>query len=268
MRRSIQTKRAWILACGTFFFLLPSPADAQFGPMSCIECHTDPAAGGVHGGFRALTNLTDDQIDAMCMSCHDGSYTNPQGVDAPEAAVHQNKNPGEERDEYGDFKAGCRDCHTNHSPLLAGDGTANPNLKMLGLKVNEASSSDGIARIRKPVILDVNGNNGGSSNSRFEDDVQTGWECDTGVPDDPTCIETDPPDAGDGVRKLAFYQDIDTAGTHWVSTAPPYIGACNTCHTRSSHHRRDDSGGDHDHNADRNCDDCHNHKDGWVNKGG
>jgi hypothetical protein len=266
MMFTTSTARAVLIAGGTL--LLALPAAAQIGGMTCIECHADPAAGGFHGGFRVLTDLTEDQIDVVCLSCHDGSYTNPQGVDAPEAAVHQNKNPGQARDEFGDFKASCRDCHTTHSPLFAGDGTSNINLRLLGPEVEEASSTDRIARIRKPIITDVNGDNGGAGPKRFEDDVQTGWECDSGIPDDPTCIETDPPDPGDGVRKLAFYLDIDTAGTHWAPSSPPYIGACTTCHTRTGHHRRDDSGGDHTHNVSRNCDDCHNHKDGWVNKGG
>ena len=194
--------------------------------MSCIECHVDPSGGGMHGGFRGLSELTDDEVDVICMSCHDGSYTNPFGVQAQEAAVHENTG------EYGVFKAGCRACHTSHSALLAGDGTSNDNLKMLGPEVVEASSTDGIARIRKPFINDVNGDNGGTGRKRYEDDIQEGWECNSGIEDDPVCIETDPPAAADGVRKLAFYLDTDINGTHWVSTSAPYIGACNTCHTR------------------------------------
>ena len=266
MKRSAHLTSAALFCVGVS--LLVPAVKAQIGGMTCIECHVDPAVGSVHGGFRALSDLTDAQVDVVCLSCHDGSYTNPQGVDAPEAAVHQNKNPGAGRDEYGEFKASCRDCHTSHSPLLAGDGTVNNNLRMLGPEVKEASSTDGIARIRKPVIDDVLGNNGGTSRTRFEDDIHIGWVCDSGIPDDPLCIETDPPAPGDGVRKLVFYIDTDTAGTNWVSTSAPYNGACNTCHTRTDHHRRDDSGGDHTHNASRSCDDCHNHKDGWVNKGG
>lgn len=261
--------KAWTPLLAVAALMAAAPAAAQIGGMTCIECHADPGSGGFHGGFRGLSDLTDDQVDAVCMSCHDGSYRNPQGVDAPEAMVHQNKNPGEGRDEYGDFKASCRDCHTNHSPLLAGDGSSNPNLRMLGPRVEEASSTDGIARIRKPVIDDVLGNNGGSANNRYEDDLHIGWECDSGVKDDPTCIETDPPDPGDGVRKLVFYLDIDTASTNWAQTAPPYNGACNTCHTRTSHHRRDDSGGDHTHNITKaGCVACHSHSSGWLNKGG
>ncbi len=268
MKRISWTMRLSIFAGACLVLALPPAIKAQSNPMTCIECHADPAAGGFHGGFRGLSDLTDDQVDVVCMSCHDGSYTNPQGADAPEAAVHQNKNPGQNRDEYGDFKASCRDCHTNHSPLIAGDGSANVNLKMLGPKVVEANSTDGIARIRKPIIIDVNGDNGGSGRDRYEDDVHSGWECDSGIKDDPACIESEPPAAGDGSRKLVFYLNIETDGGHWAPSSPPYNGACNACHTRTEHHRRDDSGGDHTHNISKNCDDCHNHRDGWVNKGG
>ncbi|MDH3672951.1 MAG: hypothetical protein OES46_17630 [Gammaproteobacteria bacterium] len=351
-----------LLACAWLLVIAPSATHAQVGGMSCAECHADPAGGGFHGGFRPLGNLTEDQLEVVCLSCHDGSYTNPQGVRAPEAAVHQNQNPGQGRDEYGDFKASCLDCHNNHSGLLAGDGITSTrtissppdvdideahdveptttafrlkeavvteasivitddagtpfnngsdytvvringdpvlieiipggainnqapiqvfagyefatNQRLLGARVVQASSTDGIARIRKPIIVDPNGDNGGTGNQRFQDDFQNGWECDGkdgngfDIPDDPTCIETDPPDAGDGVRKVAFHIDIYTSGTNWARTAPPYNGACNACHTRTGHHRRDDSGGDHTHNVSRSCDDCHNHKDGWVNKGG
>jgi hypothetical protein len=245
---------------GAALFVVLSPgAQAQ---MTCIECHADPGAGGFHGGFRVMTDLTTDQIDVVCLSCHDGSYTSPGGALAVEAAVHENIG------EYGTFKAGCLDCHANHSALLAGDASSNTNLQLLGPKVVEANSTDGIARIRKPVIDDVNGDNGGTGNRRYEDDLQIGWECNSGVKDDPSCIETVPPAAGDGVRRLAFYLNIETAGTNWAQTAPPYNGACNTCHTRTEHHRRDDSDGDHSHNVTKNCDQCHNHNAGWVNKGG
>lgn len=343
-----------LLACA-WLALSPTPAQAQVGGMTCIECHADPFAGGFHGGFRTLTELTDDQIDIVCIACHDGSYTNPQGVPASEAAVHQNRNPGAGSDEYGDFKANCFDCHNFHPDLLAGDGvtatvasadephdvdvtttsflldealvtgssivvtddagvpfvegvdytvdtisgdpvqirivstgaisTAAPltvftgyefasNQQLLGRAVVQASSTDGVARIRKPVVVDPNGDNGGTSLFRFEDDFQDGWECNAkdvdgrDIPDDPACLESDPPAAADGVRKVAFHIDVTTAGTNWAKTAPPYNGACNACHTRTGHHRRDDSGGDHTHNVSRNCDDCHNHRDGWVNRGG
>lgn len=273
MKRFTKLVGISLLALPWMVAFAPSSAEAQIGGMTCIECHADPVGGGFHGGFRPLSDLTSDQIDVVCLSCHDGSYTNPQGTAAPEAAVHQNKNPGAGRDEYGDFKAGCRDCHTNHSPLLADDGTSNTNLKLLGPEVPEANSSDGFARIRKPVIVDPNGDNGGSGRTRYEDDFQSGWECSSGIPDDPACIEMDPPDPADHVRRLVFYDNIACtpncgAGSDWVSDAPPYNGACNSCHTRASHHRRDDSGGDHTHNIDKACSQCHDHNAGWVNKGG
>jgi hypothetical protein len=367
MKRYRWVITAALLACAWLPLSLP-PAQAQIGGMTCIECHGDPLNGGFHGGFRSLGGLSDAEMEIVCLSCHDGSYTNPQGILAPEAAVHQNNNPGEGRDEYGDFKASCLDCHTNHSSpftsLLAGDGTtsivtisptpdpdvdeahdiepttvsflldegsiilsaAHPieivddtggityvegvdylvetiggdprsirilpggaidtaapltvfahnyefaaNQQLLGIR----NSTDGLARIRKPIIVDPNGDNNGGGNQRFEDDFQNGWECSSGVPDDPTCL-------ADDVRELVFHDQITENGTNWVPTivtfnpvvtSAPRNGACNSCHTRASHHRRNDlgeygGGDDHEHNIDKPCDQCHNHKDGWVNKGG
>lgn len=54
----------------------------------------------------------------------------------------------------------------------------------------------------------------------------------------------------------------------WVSTAAPFQGICNTCHTRTQHHRNNAvtnsndfyyTSPDHTHNATRNCTDCHDH---------
>lgn len=358
---------AAVLLAGSW--LLPAPpAEAQIGGMTCLECHGNPVVGGFHGGFRRLGGLADTDLEAVCLSCHDGSYINPQGVPAPEAAVHQNSNPGQGRDEYGDFKASCLDCHNNHSPLLAGDGTtsvvaigsppdalldeahdvqpttdsflldeksvilsgAHPieivdatgtvtyvegvdytvdtigsdprriviapggairaaapltvfahnyefatNQQLLGTQVVERNSTDGLARIRRPIIVDPNGDDNGGGNSRFEDDYQDGWACSSGIPDDPACL-------ADDVREVVFHEQVTENGTNWVptivsfspvNTTGPRNGACNSCHTRASHHRRNDlgeygGGDDHEHNIDKPCDQCHNHKDGWVNKGG
>ncbi|NIM62088.1 MAG: hypothetical protein GTO30_10630, partial [Acidobacteria bacterium] len=73
-----------VLAGFAMWVLIASSASAQ---MTCIECHADPGSGGFHGGFRGLSDLTDDEVDVVCISCHDGSYTNASGVLAPEAAV-------------------------------------------------------------------------------------------------------------------------------------------------------------------------------------
>lgn len=245
------------------YLAFPPGAESQLQrnlTMTCITCHADDALGGFHGGFRPLVGLPQSDIELVCATCHDG-------VSATEAADHTN--PGKE---FGEWKAGCLDCHNHHYDLLAGDSSGNRNVNMLGALVPEASSTDGVARIRRPVIQ----LNTGSKPSRPHDnDVQTGWECDTGVADDPGCLDHGagtPLPEDDHVRKLIFYLNTTTTGEHWAapntSLTPPYNGACNVCHTRTGHHRRDDSGGDHTHNISKNCTDCHNHKDGWVNRGG
>lgn len=354
-----------LLAC-TWILFSPQTAQAQVGGMTCLECHADPLAGGFHGGFRNMSVLTEPQVEIICLSCHDGSYTNPQGIQAPEAAVHQNKNPGAGRDQYGDFKASCLDCHHTHTALLAGDGTTStliittdPNIdethdvditttsfllderlvtastiviaddtgaafaegvdyqvstmliggrndpikivivpggaisvrapitvhvayqfgtnqQLLGRLVKERNSTDGLARIRRPIIVDTNGDNNGTGQQRFKDDVHTGWACSSAIPDDPTCLPDD-------VREVIFHDQIKENGTNWAPTivdfGPPTVttgprnGACNSCHTRTGQHRRNDlhefGGGDnHEHNVDKNCDQCHFHRNGWVNKGG
>jgi hypothetical protein len=258
-----------LLAWG-WLFLLPPPAAA----MDCTECHADvQGGGGFHGSFRNLTTLTKDQVDVVCMSCHNGTYTNPGGTTAPEAMVHEQP-VGARNLEYGSFKAGCLDCHRTHPTEggLAGDGSLNTNLRLIGREVVEASSTDGVARIRKPII------DAGTDPDDPSDDTQHGnWECDSGIPDDPACVESDPPAAGDDVRKVAFYGNLYEGGSWpgnggrnpWADDVAPYNGACNGCHTRTAHHRRDDSGGDHTHKiTNLGCVACHDHDAGWLNKGG
>lgn len=229
--------------------------------MDCTYCHADvQGGGGFHGTFRALGGLTNDQLDVICLSCHDGSYTSPGGVTAPEAIVHEQP-VGGRRLEYGSFKAGCVDCHRTHPSAggLAGDSSGNFNLNLIGGPVIERNSTDGVARIRRPIIND-NGTQGDTG-----DDFQTGVACDSGIPDDPACLSDD-------VREVVFYTNITTDGVDWAGTNPVtpgrYSGACSSCHTRTAHHRRDDSGGDHSHNVTKPCDNCHAHNAGWLNKGG
>jgi len=226
---------------------------------------------------------------------------------------------------------------------------------LIGDLVPEANSSDGLARIRRPVIVDTLGNNNSGDRNPFTDDVMDGFYCSntqdietsansgavrsadvvtikttashgfsagqsvkiggvtdssfnggpftimsvptaktftfaqtgadatsgngivtTGIVDSATCLDPDPPNATDQVRKVVFY-DNRPAGTtgaqnQWAQpdiTAPTtpgdrwYNGACNVCHTRTTHNRRDNSGGDR-HNADRACHDCHLHDKGWI----
>ena len=255
----------WIViaaAAGIITLALPPVALSQLERstvMSCATCHADPTAGGFHGGFRALTDLAQTDVEVICATCHDG-------VTATEAVDHTN--PGSE---FGTWSAGCLDCHNRHWNLDAGDSSGNKNLNMLGARVLEANSTDGIGRIRRPVIQL---NTGSKVNRPHDNDVQTGWEFGSGTDDDQSCIDhgATTPTTDDHVRKLIFYLNTTTTGEHWAavntSLDPPYNGACNVCHTRTDHHRRDDSGGDHTHNISKNCSQCHNHKDAWVNRGG
>ncbi len=262
--------RVIVVALLALGWLVLPPAPQAGAVMECIECHADPDGGGFHGGFRALTDLTRDQIDVVCLSCHDGSYTNPDGIAAPEAAVHEQPVGGRRLD-YGPFKAGCLDCHNTHG-ALAGDGSLIENLQLIGAVVPEANSTDGVGRIRKPVI-----DFGADGIPGNEDDSHIGWECDSGIPDDPACDASEDGFGGTHVRAPVFYGDIyegspwaGNGGVNpWASDSPPYNGACNSCHTRTTHHRRDNSGGDHTHNIDKpGCVACHDHNAGWLNKGG
>jgi hypothetical protein len=257
-------------------WLVLAPIPSAHAVMECIECHADPNGGGFHGGFRVLSDLTRDEVDVICLTCHDGSYTNPDGIQAPEAAVHEQIYSGSgKRPEYGEFKAGCLDCHNTHG-LLAGDGSLIENLQLLGAQVFEASADpfDFIARIRKPII-----GPGADGTPGTDDDVQTGWECDSGIKHGPACIAANTVDGFGGaiVRTPVFYGNIyegspwtGNGGVNpWANDSPPYNGSCNSCHTRTGHHRRDDSGGDHTHHITNNgCVECHDHNAGWLNRGG
>ncbi|MCK5275361.1 MAG: hypothetical protein KAR37_11975 [Alphaproteobacteria bacterium] len=265
---------AWFIGVSllAFGWLVLAPVPAAHAVMECIECHADPNGGGFHGGFRSLTGLTRDEVDVVCLSCHDGSYTNPDGIQAPEAAVHEQTYSGSGKaPEYGTFKAGCLDCHNTHG-LLAGDGSLIENLQLLGAKVLEASSTDGVARIRKPII-----DFGADGTAGTDDDFHTGWECDSGIADDPACDTADDGFGGTHVRAPSFYGNLyegspwaGNGGVNpWANDTLPYNGSCNSCHTRTNHHRRDNSGGDHTHNIDKaGCVACHSHVSGWLNKGG
>ena len=293
------------LALAAFLFLVFSPSSSQSQTlernfkMTCIECHADPSAGGIHGGFRGLTDLTEDEIDTVCMDCHDGTYTNAQGVTAPETAVHTVSGG-----QFGTWKIGCRGCHSNHYNLLAGDGSGGRNIKMLGTRVPEVSATDGIARIRQPFIVDTLGNDGTApESSRHQDDEMQGYYCgDNPVTSSPNlCTETVPISDADTVRRLTFLTDLvdnsQLATNPWANNwaqglkvgnkyqdIPPigdlgntwdrwYDGACNVCHKReTTHHKRDNLGdpAERNHNLQRNaaegCTECHNHKDFFTNR--
>jgi len=326
----------------------PFNAPGRSYKMPCAYCHS------LHGGTVVTSGTA--AVESMCMSCHNGTFTDPvTGRTAVEVAVHTDA-----RSNYGTYRVSCLGCHSPHRNATAvGSDAVNPpdgygNWMMVGDWVPEASSTDGLARIRRPVIIDVNGDNGGTGNRRYQDDVMDGFYCSnvadietaansgavrvanvvtitttashrysagdsvwtggvadrsfnggpftvvsvptsttftfaqvgadatsgTGVArtrlnDRPGCA-VDPPSPLDFTRMVRFYDNRypgTPAANQWAQPLmdPPtatgdqwYNGACNVCHTRTTHHRRDNSGGDHDHNDNRACHDCHRHDQGWI----
>lgn len=317
--------------------------------MSCAYCHTS------HGGTFVTSGTA--QVEALCMSCHNGSYTDPvTGRTAIRVAAHVNS-----RTNYGTWKVSCLGCHSAHRNAKAsGSETANPpngygNWMLVADWVREASSTDGLARIRRPFIVDTLGNNNGGGRNPFTDDVMEGYYCSNSADIDsiansgavrsanvvtiktitshrfsvgnsvriggvanatfnggpfiiasvPTAktftfsqtaanatsgggttttrlvnmagCNVDPPSATDTTRTVVFYDNRypgSAALNQWAQPLmnPPvtagarwYNGACNVCHTRTNHHRRDNSAPeDHDHNVTRACHDCHLHDNGWI----
>ena len=319
--------------------------------MACTYCHN------MHGGDVVAEG--DAVVEALCMSCHNGSYTDPvTGKTAAQVATHENS-----RTVYGTWRITCLGCHSPHYNAKA-DGsetdttrcnttTGCGNWMLIGDIVREANSTDGIARIRRPVIIDTLGNNNSGTRNPYTDDVMDGYYCSntitidtptnsgavrasnvvtittiyshhfsvgqsiriggivdssfngtftvasvptaksftysqtganatsgngiatSGIVDDPNCYQPDPPNANDQIRKVVFYDNnspATAAVNQWAQptiadpTTPGqkwYNGACNVCHTRTTHNRRDNSGGDR-HNTDRACSDCHLHSNGWI----
>jgi len=140
--------------------------------MPCAYCHD------LHGGGTIMTQGV-AQVEALCMSCHNGTFTDPvSGATAVEVAPHDNS-----RSSYGAWKVSCLGCHSPHrNNKAAGSEAANPpngygNWMLIGSRVPEANSTDLLARIRRPVIIDVAGDNNGSGNKRYEDDLMDGYFC-------------------------------------------------------------------------------------------
>jgi hypothetical protein len=68
-------------------------------------------------------------------------------------------------------------------------------------------------------------------------------------------------------RQLSFANATDfTHGA--VGVYQPYDGICETCHTRTSHHRNDGSGPQQDHHTGEDCLECHTHVSGFQPSGG
>lgn len=143
--------------------------------MACAYCHS------MHGGTVVTRGAA--AIEALCMSCHNGTYTDPgTGKSAVLVAPHENS-----RTAYGTWKVSCLGCHNPHRNAKA-DGsetdsarcntsTGCGNWMLIGDWVREANSTDGLARIRRPVIVDTLGNNNSGGRNLFTDDVMDGYYC-------------------------------------------------------------------------------------------
>jgi len=68
---------------------------------------------------------------------------------------------------------------------------------------------------------------------------------------------------GDNPAQLSFLGDRSGA-----NNTPYDDGICEACHTKTNHWRNDTSGGDHSHNADKRCVECHAHDAGFTGGGG
>lgn len=79
---------------------------------------------------------------------------------------------------------------------------------------------------------------------------------------------TNPGDlASDNPGRLSFLGDRSQT-LSGEANAPFNDGICEACHTRTNHWRNDLSGGDHAHNADTRCLECHGHDAGFMPAGG
>lgn len=288
------------LVAGGVLFLWSSAARSQVVPgwsdkMPCAYCHN------IHG-TGALVVRTMANIEALCQTCHGNGWTDPNNSAKVAVPVKAHQLLSGQAS-YGTYKISCIGCHNPHKSLANNDPSSrNPNgygnLFLVGqvpsvsgpISKTSGISTDGIARLARPFI------NTNGTPTNFGDDVMEGYYCSTntisGLPN--PCSETDPPSASDTVRKLVFWKDTvivanlatdpwenqwaqgTKSGTNWLDIPPPstagarwYNGACNVCHTRTGHHRRDNSGGDRRHNLDNagGCKACHDHnatKGGWI----
>jgi predicted CXXCH cytochrome family protein len=81
-----------------------------------------------------------------------------------------------------------------------------------------------------------------------------------------------------GVKSVVFQQDDRAGGTNpqysflgdfsAPGNAPYDDGICEVCHTKTNHYRNDNSGGDHTHNVNTRCANCHDHAQGFRGVGG
>ncbi len=178
----------------------PFNAPERSTKMSCAYCHNTHSGTFVTVGTNA--------IEALCMSCHNGTFTDPvTGRTAVAVATHTDASSS-----YGTYKVSCLGCHSAHRNVKAdGSDVVNPpsgygNWMLIGDLVSEASSADRLARIRRPVIVDTLGNNNSGNRNIFTDDVMDGFYC-SNVAD----VETA---ANSGAVRSGNVVTIKTAASH------------------------------------------------------
>jgi hypothetical protein len=140
----------------------------------------------------------------------------------------------------------CTDCHALPTHSSQNTSTKYGNWAMGCLNCHTPHRTTNIFLIREALTTP----NSGTMTVRFHfDDVAGG----TNPGDQP----------GDDPGRLSFLGDRSG-----VENAPYDDGICEACHTKTNHWRNDTSGGDHSHNADRRCIECHAHDAGFFGGGG
>jgi len=140
----------------------------------------------------------------------------------------------------------CTDCHALPTHSSQTTSTKYGNWAMGCLNCHTPHQTTNIFLIRETLTTP----NSGVTTVRFHfDDVSGG---------------TNPGDLpGDNPAQLSFLGDRSGA-----SNTPYDDGICEACHTKTNHWRNDASGGDHSHNADKRCVECHLHDAGFTGGGG
>lgn len=202
-----------------------------------------PALGLAMGVFAliATAQTTRNTVKVECALCHSahGGFSfliNQADVEqlcqschGPGGIATQGTVHYNARTRYPAYRISCLGCHNPHYDLFNQLGTKNIEL---------------ISNVRD----DVNG-------AKIQTPANDNGPC------------NDPAPGGGCFRFQVFADRILTgAQSNWASTAPPYRGACNVCHTRTSHHRNNDldPNADHTHNINKVCTSCHLHTKGFI----
>jgi predicted CXXCH cytochrome family protein len=304
--KRLATVKVFLLIALAAVLLAAVPAEAQIAStfrnfsMNCGNCHS---LHGAPGGFLSK----DVDSTTLCLSCHDPNATGS----TLKATVHTNTgnsaydydptdpaatNP----DGSVNYWVGCLGCHNPHYNLvnirgITADGHVNDgagnllddppppagsvtegqfndctdtvpntglcnNFKLLG---NVRDDTNG-AKIRTPGISDTEANCNATGGTPVFDSTPTYIGCERTQ----LIGRLEPLAVGKGQSKVDYNDWVRDTST----ASGAYIGMCQTCHTRTQHHRNTDStvhaafpvsGADRTHNVTRRCTDCHAHNLGF-----